>query len=69
MNTVIKMNTIPESQIQIEGMNVLKEHLGVVNTIRFLEQFDNGGTGDYTKEKYYSPDEELTKDELLDLFK
>ena len=52
MNTVIKMNTIPESQIQIEGMNVLKEHLGVVNTIRFLEQFDNGGTGDYTKEKY-----------------
>lgn len=63
------MNTIPESQIQIEGINVLKKHLGVVNTIKFLEQFDNGGSGDYTKDKYNSPDEPLSKDELLDLFK
>lgn len=58
MNTTIKMNTIPDNQIQIEGMHVLKNHLGVVKTLRFLEQFDNGGTGDYTKEKCNSPDEQ-----------
>lgn len=69
MNTAIKMDTIPNNQIQIDGINVLKKNLGVVKTIRFLEQFDNGGIGDYTKEKYNSPDELLTKDELLDLFK
>lgn len=69
MNTAIKMDTIPNNQIQIDGINVLKKNLGVVKTIRFLEQFDNGGIGDYTKEKCNLPDEQLTKDELLDLFK
>ena len=40
------------SQIRKDGLQALEEKLGVVGTIRFLQQFDNGGNGDYTKEKY-----------------
>lgn len=68
MDMAIKMDIIPESQIQIDGLKVLKDNLGVVNTIKFLEQFDNGGSGDYTAEKYEKVDESLTKEEIMELF-
>lgn len=68
MDMAIKMSVIPESQIQVNGLKALKDNLGVVNTLKFLEQFDNGGNGDYTKEKYETPDITLTKEEIINLF-
>lgn len=69
MEMQIKKNTVPDIQIQVKAMEVLKEKLGVVETLRFLGQFDNGGSDDYTKQKYTKDDEKYTKDELIELFK
>ena len=49
MDIMTKLDVTPESKIQVKGLKVLKDNLGVLNTIKFLEQFDNGGEGDYTK--------------------
>ena len=68
MDMAIKMSIVPESQIQVNGIKALKDNLGVVNTIKFLEQFDNGGSGDFTREKYEQVDKPLTKEEILKLF-
>ena len=66
MITTEKINKIPDGQIQIQGINALKDALGVTGTLRFLEQFDNG---DYTKEKYNEKDLNLSKEEILEMFK
>ena len=65
----IKMSIIPDGQIQTNGLKALKDSLGVVGALKFLEQFDNGGSGDYTAEKYEQEDELLTKEDILALFK
>ena len=65
----VKMNVMPESQIQAIGIEALKSKLGVTGTLKFLEQFDNGGSGDYTKEKYEIDDEKMSKEEMLNMFK
>ncbi len=46
----------------------LKDKFGVAGTIKYLQQFDNGGSGDYTKEKYLEEDISLTKEEILEMF-
>ena len=69
MDIMTKLDVTPESKIQVKGLKVLKDNLGVLNNIKFLEQFDNGGEGDYTKEKYNEPDRDLTVDEILKSFK
>lgn len=48
----VKIEGMSEKQLLEEGLQALEERLGIVGTIRFLQQFDNGGSGDYTKEKY-----------------
>lgn len=68
MNNTIKINAMTESQIQAIGINALKEKLGVVGTLRFLEHYDNGGSGDYTAEKYKHSDSVSTKEEILKMF-
>lgn len=68
MITTEKINKIPDRQIQIKGITALKDALGVTGTLRFLEQFDNGGNGDYTKEKYNDEDLKLSKEEILEMF-
>lgn len=40
-----------------------------MGTLRLLEQIDNGGEGDYTKEKYDEDDKNLTKEEMLEMFR
>lgn len=65
----IRMDTLTDSQLQLNGINALKEKLGVVNTLKFLQQFDNGGSGDYTVEKYMNEDNKMSKEELLELMK
>ena len=61
-NTVKIMN--PE-MIQKRGTEALIKELGVVGMLRYLEQYDNGGSGDYTKEKYEM--ENLSIDEIVKL--
>jgi len=63
--------TKPISEINTKAFNVLNKNLGAIDTIRFLEQFDGGGQGDYTKEKYTkgTPFDKMTDEELRKLFK
>lgn len=67
--TSVKMDVMPESQIQAIGIEALKSKLGVTGTLKFLEQFDNGGSGDYTKEKYEIEDEKMSKEEMHNMLK
>lgn len=69
--TTIKMDTIPSIQINRQGIDALKQALGVTGTIKFLEQYDHGGSGDYTKEKYSNEDDNtpFTVEYILDMFK
>lgn len=64
-----KMDVMPVNQIQAIGMEVLKDKLGVTRTLKFLEHFDNGGSGNYTKEKYDIDDEKISKEEMINMFK
>lgn len=38
------------------GTEALIKALGPIGMARYLEEFDDGGSGDYTKEKYEQPD-------------
>ena len=62
-----KLDVVNNMEIQKNGLAALKESLGVTGTIRFLEQFDNGGSGDYTAEKYLF-EEEPTDEEIRKMF-
>jgi hypothetical protein len=42
-------------EIRKIGLQALKEVLGPVGMVRFMQQYENG-YGDYTKEKYQQPD-------------
>lgn len=54
MNETIKL--MDYNTIQTKGTEVLLRELGSVGMVRYLEQYDNGSTGDYTKEKYNMPE-------------
>ncbi|ADL36064.1 hypothetical protein bpr_II125 (plasmid) [Butyrivibrio proteoclasticus B316] len=64
-----RINVLPDSQIQTTGINALKNALGVTGTLKFLEQFDNGGAGDYTQEKYIEEDTRPNKEEIMNMFR
>lgn len=63
-----KLDIVNDAQIQKKGLTALKDTLGVTGTIRFLEQFDHGGSGDYTAEKYLQKDAESTDEEIHKMF-
>lgn len=63
-----RRNVISNNEIQTSGLNALKEALGVTGTLKFLEQFDQGGYGDYTAEKYLSDEPEPTDEEIRRMF-
>ena len=46
-----RLNVSNSSEIQKNGLETLRKALGITGTIKFLEQFDHGGFGDYTREK------------------
>lgn len=50
MNTAIHL--IKRSEIRRAGTEALIKALGPVGMAKYLEEFDCGGIGDYTKEKY-----------------
>ena len=53
------------SEIRRMGTEALTKALGPIGMARYLEEFDNGGIGDYTKEKYEQPD--YTIQEILSM--
>lgn len=62
-----KLNIVNNVEIQKNGITALKEALGVTGALKFLEQFDHGGYGDYTAEKYLN-EEEPTDEEIRKMF-
>ncbi|MBQ7166744.1 MAG: hypothetical protein IJR93_07375 [Treponema sp.] len=52
-------------QIRTAGLEALKNALGVVGAVRFMQQYDTG-YGDYTKEKYAFAYEDACR-ELMEL--
>ena len=59
MTATIDVNNLME--VRKIGLQALKEALGPVGMIRFIQQYENG-SGDYTEEKYQKPD--LTIEEV-----
>lgn len=49
-------------------LHALKSALGITGTLKFLEQFDNGGSGNYTAEKYECKDPEPSDAEIRKMF-
>ncbi|GHV92815.1 hypothetical protein AGMMS50268_33180 [Spirochaetia bacterium] len=64
MNATNNVNNPME--IRKMGLQALKEALGPVGMVRFIQQYENG-YGDYTKEKYQHPD--LTVEEIDTILK
>jgi len=64
MKATFNLNNLME--IRKIGLQALKEALGPVGMVRFIQQYENG-YGDYTKEKYQQP--ELTVEEIDILLK
>lgn len=54
MSTTIRL--LKSSEIQRAGTQALLDALGPAGMARYLEEYDHGGTGDYTEEKYAQPD-------------
>ncbi len=50
------MKILKTSEIKRLGTEALINALGPIGMGRYLEEYDNGGKGDYTKEKYDQPD-------------
>lgn len=46
------INIMKMSDIKRIGTEALVKALGPLGMARYLEEYDEGGTGDYTKEKY-----------------
>lgn len=53
------------SEIKRIGTEALMKALGPIGMARYLEEYDNGGNGDYTKEKYQQPD--YSVEEILNM--
>lgn len=50
------MKIVKNSEVRRLGTEALVKALGPIGMARYLEEYDNGGQGDYTKEKYEQPD-------------
>lgn len=63
---MLNVNLNNPIEVQTIGMQALKEALGPVGVVRFIQQFDLG-YGNYTKERQNDPD--ISLDEIDDLLK
>ncbi|MCI8430452.1 MAG: hypothetical protein HFI16_09435 [Lachnospiraceae bacterium] len=61
---MLNVNLNNPIEIRTIGIRALKEALGPVGMVRFMQQYDMG-YGDYTKEKYENPDISLDEIDLL----
>ena len=57
------MKVVKSCEVRKSGTQALRKTLGPVGMARYLEEYDNGGRGDYTKEKYEQPD--FSNEEIL----
>jgi len=64
MTATFNVNNLTE--IRKMGLQALKEALGPVGMVRFIQQYENG-SGNYTEEKYKKPD--FTVEEIDIIFK
>lgn len=63
---MMNINLNNPTEIRMIGIQALRNALGPVGTVRFIQQYDMG-YGDYTKEKQGEPD--ISLDEIDDLLK
>ena len=63
-----KLNVANNMEIQKNGIAALRDALGVTGALKFLEQFDRGGYGDYTAEKHQNDEPEPTDEEIRRMF-
>lgn len=63
---MLNVNLNNPIEVRTIGMQALKEALGPVGVVRFIQQFDLG-YGNYTKERQNDPD--ISLDEIDDLLK
>lgn len=63
MKCIMKINANNIIDVRSVGFKALVEALGPVGFARFIQQYDNGSS-DYTKEKYESPDDFESWDQL-----
>lgn len=61
---MLKVNLNNPIEVQTIGMQALKEALGPVGVVRFIQQFDLGH-GNYTEEKQNEPDIDLDEMDVL----
>lgn len=61
------MKVIKSREVRRLGTEALIKALGPVGMARYLEEYDNGGEGDYTKEKYNQPDYSIA--DILEMVK
>lgn len=59
--------TQPLTQITQHALRILFRELGVVNTVRFLNQF-TGGLGNYTEERRVLIENQTLEDLLTDVY-
>jgi hypothetical protein len=57
-----------QNEILTKGYKALRDALGVVGMIRFIQHF-NEGTGDYTKERHQWLDDQSVEDVLQEMNK
>ena len=57
MNQTMKI--VKSNEVRKLGTEALVKALGPIGMARYLEEYDNGGQGDYTKEKYEQPDDTI----------
>jgi len=62
MNETINVNNLME--IRKIGLQALKDALGPVGMIKFIQQYENG-SGDYTTEKYKQPDLSIEEIDMI----
>ena len=63
-----KLNVTNTLELQKNGLEALKNALGVTGALKFLEQFDCGGSGDYTAEKYREDEDTPSDEEIRKMF-
>ena len=51
----------------MKGDTALIDSLGIVGFAKYMEFFDNGGSGDYTEERHELPFMNMSIDEICEL--
>ncbi len=58
------LDLLSPRELQLQGDEALIDRLGVAGFARYIEQFDNGGYGDYTEERKHMPEMNKSIDEI-----